>query len=146
MADLKAQAIHSSPLTRDIAASNTFYFCKRHPEADRFDALCEACDVNVFADKDLPFNADPDTNAPIVGVKGWATHFYHEYQPWGDDPKPRISVTGERATQKFETSDLSAEAVQALFDEANTWCRSRREGEFQVLKNEIASFVQGLPQ
>lgn len=146
MADLKAQAVHSSHLTRDIAASNTFYFCGAHPEADRFDALCEACDVNLFADKDLPFNADPDTDAPVVGVKGWATHFYHEYKPWGDDLKPRISVTGERATQKFETSDLSAEAVEALFDEANAWCRSRREGEFQVLKNEIASFVEGLPQ
>ena len=145
MEALKAQAINTSPLEREIAASNTFYFCKEHPNPARFVALCEACSVDFYANKDLPFNADPDTEAPIVGVKGWATHFYHEYKPWDDDPEPRITVTGERAYQKFETDDLTVSAIESLFDEANAWCQDRRAGEFQVLKNEIESFVGGLP-
>lgn len=146
MADLKEQAVNASPLVREIAASNTFFFCKAHPEPDRYDALCEACEVNLFADKDLPFNANPDTDAPIVGVKGYATHFYHEYKPWGDDPKPRISATGERGTKKFETKELTVDAVQELFEDANMWCRARRKGEFLVLKDEIKPFIEGLPE
>lgn len=145
MAAFKAQVIDASPLEREIAASNTFYFCKPHPEPDRYDAICEVCNVDLYADKDLPFNADPDTDAPIVGVKGWATHFYHEFKPWGDDPAPRVSVTGERATQKFETDQLDAASIGALFEAANDWCRSRRSGEFTLLKNEIESFVERLP-
>lgn len=141
----KAQAINASPLKREIAASTTFYFCKAHPEPDRYDALCEICNVDLYADKDLPFNADLDTDAPIVGVKGWATHIYHEYKPWGDDAAPRISATGERASQKFETDELNVQAIESLFEEANSWCRDRRKGEFQVQKNEIESFVGGLP-
>ncbi|MEM9055722.1 MAG: hypothetical protein AAGB16_10395 [Pseudomonadota bacterium] len=146
MADLKEQAVNASPLVREVAASNTFFFCNDHPEPDRYHALCEACEVNLFPDKDLPFRADPDTDAPIVGVKGWATHYYHEYKPWGDDPKPRISATGERATKKFETKELTVEAVQTLFEDANMWCRARRKGEFLILKDEIESFIEGLPE
>lgn len=148
MADLKDQAINASPLKREIAASNTFYSCKPHPEPDRYDAICEACAVDLYPDKNLAFNANPDTEAPIVGVKGWATHFYHEYKPWGGDPKPRISVTGERATQKFESDDLSAPAIREVFDDMNAWCMARRggTGEFHLLKDEIDVFVEGLPQ
>ena len=141
----KAQAIGASPLIREIAASNTFYFCKPHPEPDRFVALCEVCNVDLYADKDLPFNADPDTDAPVIGVKGWATHFYHEFKPWDEGTEPRISVTGERATQKFETNELTTPAIEAVFEAANGWCQARRSGEFQILKNEIESFVGRLP-
>ncbi|MHA7900127.1 MAG: hypothetical protein ACX94B_09700 [Henriciella sp.] len=145
MEDFKQQAINQSPYEREIAASTTFYFCADHPNPDRFVALCEVCNVDLYADKDLPFNADPDTDAPIVGVKGWATHFYHEFKPWGDDPKPRVSVTGERASERFATNTMTVEAIEALFSEANAWCTSRRDGDFQVQKNEIAVFVEGLP-
>ena len=144
MAGSKAQAVAGSPLVREIAASNRFYYCEEHPEPDRFVALCEVCNVDVYADKDLPFNADPDTDAPIVGVKGWATHFYHEFKPRDDDPTPRIAVTGERATQKFESSDLTVEAIEALFASADEWCQGRGTGEYRLLKNEIAAFVEGV--
>jgi hypothetical protein len=143
MADFKAQAINHSPLQREIAASVTFYSCAEHPSAD-FDALCEVCNVDLYPDKNLAFNEDPDTEAPVMGVKGWATHFYHEYKPWGDDPEPRISSTGERASKKFETTSLSKRAINVLFDEANAWCQDRRDGEFQVLKDEVDAFVEGL--
>lgn len=146
MTDFKKQAVHASPLNREIAASNTFFFCKPHPEPDRYVALCEACDVNLYPDKDLPFNAPRDTDAPIVGVKGWATHSYHEYKPRGDNPKPRISATGERGTQQFKTRELTVDAVQTLFDDANMWCRARRKGEFLVLKDEIKPFIEGLSE
>lgn len=146
MDEFKRQAQTISPVNRAIAASDTFFFCKAHPEADRFDALCEICNVDLYADKDLPFNADPDTDAPIVGVKGWATHFYHEYKPRDGDPNPRIAVTGEHASQKFTTRDLRSDAIEALFADANAWCQARGEGEFRVLKNEIETFVGGLPQ
>lgn len=144
MADFKTQAIEASPLVREIAASNRFFFCKDHPQPDRFVAICEVCNVDFYPDKDLPFNADPDTEAPIIGVKGWATHFYHEFKPRDGDPKPRITVTGERATQRFETSDLTVEAIETLFASANEWCEARGAGEYRLLKNEISAFVEGL--
>ena len=143
MAEFKEQAINQSPLNREIAASVTFYSCGEHPNAD-YDAICEVCNVDLYPDKNLAFNENPDTEAPIVGVKGWATHYYHEYKPWGDDPNPRISSTGERASKKFETTSLSKRAINVLFDEANVWCQDRRDGEFQVLKDEVDAFVEGL--
>ena len=146
MASYKEQALNASPLKREIVASETFYFCREHPNADRFDALCEICNVDFYPDKDLPFNADPDADAPIIGVKGWATHFYHEFKPRDGDPMPRIAVTGERASQKFETTDLSEQAIRALFEDANAWCAARGAGELRVTKNEIAAFVGGLAQ
>ena len=121
----------------------TFFSCDAHPNPDRYDAICEVCNVDVYPDKDLPFNADPDTEAPIVGVKGWATHYYHEFKPWGDDPEPRISSTGERASQKFETTSISIRAINVLFDEANAWCRERGDGEQTILKREVVAFVEG---
>lgn len=143
MLDWKDQAVNASPLVRQIAASNTFYFCDRHPEPERYDAICEACDVDLFVDKDLPVTADPDQAAPIVGLKVFATHFYHEYKPWGDDPKPRISVSGERASQTFRTKEVSAAAARDFFDQGNAWCRGRRDGEFHVLKDEIETYFSG---
>lgn len=143
MESFKAQAVANAPLEREIAASVTFFSCDEHPNPDRFDAICEVCNVDFYPDKDLPFNADPDTDAPVVGVKGWATHYYHEFKPWGDDPEPRISVTGERASQKFETTSLSVRAINVLFDEANAWCRERGDGEQTILKREIEAFVEG---
>lgn len=145
MDDLKAQAINTSPLERQIAASNTFYFCKDHPQPERFDALCEVCNVDFYPDKDLPFNADPDTEADIVGVKGWATHFFHEYKPRDVDPRPRIAVTGERAYETFKTRELTVEGIERVFEAANAWCQDRAPGEYRLLKNEIETFVAGLP-
>ncbi|MEM7330246.1 MAG: hypothetical protein AAF437_15995 [Pseudomonadota bacterium] len=146
MTALKQQALDVSPLKREIAASDTFFSCNAHPEPDRYDAICEICNVDLFPDKDLPFNADPETDAPVVGVKGWATHYYHEFKPRDGVPEPRISATGERASEKFETRDLSVAAIQALFDEANAWCKARGDGEFRLLKNDIVSFVDGVAQ
>lgn len=140
------EALSASPLKREIAASDLFLGCKPHPEKDRFDAICDVCNVDIYADKDLPFNADPDTDAPIVGVKGWATHFYHELKNDADTGAPKIIVTGERATKSYATRALDGKAIQSLFDEANAWCQARESGEFRVLKNEIESFVGGLPQ
>lgn len=141
--DFKAQAVGHSPLVREIAASNTFYRCSEHPDADAYDGLCEACDVGLYADKDLPATADPDQDAPIVGLKVFATHFYHEYKPWGDNPNPRISSTGERGTKTFRTSEVNALAARDLFEQANAWCQERRKGEFLVLKDEIDTYFAG---
>ena len=141
---LKAQVINASPLKREIAASAHFYFCGEHPQSDRFVALCEVCNVDLYADKDLPFNADPDTDAPIVGVKGWATHFYHEFQQNGEEPEPRLVVTGERDSKRYETKDLSVSGIKALFSDANNWCVNAGAGEFVLLKDDISTFVEGL--
>jgi len=138
---LKDQVIEASPLEREIAASAFFYFCGEHPLSERFVALCEVCNVDLYADKDLPFNADPDTDAPIVGVKGWATHYYHEFEQQGDESEPRIGVTGERASQRFETKDLSAAAIRDLFADANSWCTGIGDGKFVLLKDDIDAFV-----
>lgn len=141
MADFKRQAVEVSPVTNAIAASNTFYFCGAHPQADRFDALCEACDVDLYFDKDLPFNADPAQDAPVVGLKAYATHYYHEYKPWHEGEAPRITVTGERGRRKFEAREVTPEAAHDLFDQANAWCQARRDGEFLVRKEEIDAMI-----
>lgn len=139
----KEVALDVSPLNREIAASDTFLGCKAHPEREKFEAICDVCNVDFYADKDLPFNADPDTEAPVVGMKGWATHFYHEIERDAEDDVLRVAITGERASEKFATRELNGDTVQALFDEANAWCQARGRGEFRVLKNDIESFVQG---
>ena len=143
MAEFKAQAIKASPLQREIAASVTFYSCDEHPD-EGYDAICEVCNVDLYPDKNLAFNENPDTEAPIIGVKGWATHYYHEFKPWGDEPEPRISSTGERASKKFETTSLSKRAINVLFDSANAWCQQRQDGEFHELKDDVDAFVEGL--
>ncbi|MEM9180855.1 MAG: hypothetical protein AAGA89_14165 [Pseudomonadota bacterium] len=140
----KQAALGVSPLNREIAASESFIECRVLPETEKFGAICDVCNVDFYPDKDLPFNADPDTEAPIIGVKGWATHFYHEIDRANAGAAPKIAVTGERATKRFGTSVLEAEAIQALFDEANAWCQAREKGELRVLKNDIEGFVGGL--
>lgn len=144
MDGLKEQVIAASPVEREIAASALFYNCGKHPFSESFVAYCEVCNVDLYADKDLPFNADPDTDAPIVGVKGWATHFYHEFEQDGVDGEPRIAVTGERASQKFETQDLSVPAITDLFADANGWCMGIGDGEFVLLRDDIEEFVEGV--
>jgi hypothetical protein len=142
----KDVALDVSPLVREIAASDTFLACKAHPRVDRFEAICDVCNVDFYPDKDLPFSADPDTDAPVIGVKGWATHFYHEIERNADDDSLRVVVTGERASEKFETRELNANTVQALFDEANAWCQARGDGEFRVLRNDIEPFIERVSQ
>ncbi|MEL7032414.1 MAG: hypothetical protein AAGL97_02145 [Pseudomonadota bacterium] len=142
----KQAALGVSPLNREIAASESFIECRVLPQSEYYGAICDVCNVDLYADKDLPFNADPDTEAPIIGVKGWATHFYHEIERAEADLAPKIGATGERASKRFETSTLEIEAIETLFDEANAWCQARESGEFRELKNEIEAFVGGLPQ
>ena len=139
----KDAAINASPLQREIAASVTFYSCDEYT-SDGYVAMCEVCNVDLYPDKNLAFNENPDTEAPVVGVKGWATHYYHAFKPGADGEPPRISSTGERASKKFETTSLSKRAINVLFDEANAWCQARRSGEFQVLKDDVNAFVEGL--
>lgn len=138
----KDVALSVSPLVREIAASDTFLGCKAHPNSDRFEAICDVCNVDFYGDKDLPFNADPDTDASIVGVKGWATHFYHEIERDPADNVLRVVVTGERDSEKFATTDLNADAIQSLFDDANAWCQARGKGEFRLLKYDIDPFLE----
>lgn len=143
MADFKEMAINASPVQREVAASVTFYSCDEHKQ-DGYAAICEVCNVDLYPNKNLAFNENPDTEAPIIGVKGWATHYYHEFRSLAESEPPQISSTGERGSKKFETTSLSKRAINVLFDEANAWCRERRDGEFQVLKDEVDAFVEGL--
>lgn len=140
MEPYKQEALSVSPLKREIAAADIYLGCKPHPRKDRFDAICDVCNVDLYPDKDLPFNADPDIDAPIVGVRGWATHFYHEIETDPNTGMPSVAITGERASEKFETRELDSATIHALFDEATAWCRARGVGEFRLLKNEIDAF------
>ncbi|MEM9055108.1 MAG: hypothetical protein AAGB16_07270, partial [Pseudomonadota bacterium] len=116
MAGYKEQAINVTPIQNAIASSNTFYFCKAHP-SKQFDILCEACDVSLHDDVDEAGN--------VVGMKAWATHYYHELKPWNEGEAPRITTTGERADEKFVASEPAAAAAHIIFEKANTWCQVR---------------------
>lgn len=137
MAEYKAQAVNSTPITNAIASSNTLYFCKDHP-GDRFDILCEACDVSL--------HDDVNEAGDIVGMTAWATHDYHELKPWEDGEAPRIAVSGERGDARFVADEPTAEASQAVFEAANAWCQTRRPGEFLIRKNEIEALFAGEAQ
>lgn len=133
MSEFKEQAVTVTPVKNAIASSNTFYFCKAHP-SERFDLLCEACDVSL--------HDDVDDAGKVIGMKAWATHYYHELKPWNEGEAPRITTSGERADEKFIALEPTAIAARTIFNEANAWCQARREGEFLVRKDEVDAFFE----
>lgn len=127
-AEFKTDAVNATPISRAVAASNTFYFCKEHPESDRYSVLCEACDVTLHGGK---------TSQSQDGLVVYASHVRHDLRPRDDNPRPRLSRSGDVASETYRSETAFVEDAKRLFSEANAWCQSRQEGEFVILKNEI---------
>ena len=127
-AEFKTDAVNATPTSRAVAASNTFYFCNEHPEPDRYTILCEACDVTLHRRK---------SGQSQDGLVVYASHVRHDLRPRDDNPRPRLSRTGDVASETYRSETASVEDAKRLFSEANDWCQSRQKGEFVILKNEI---------
>ncbi|MEM8615972.1 MAG: hypothetical protein AAGF20_03450 [Pseudomonadota bacterium] len=127
MAGYKQQAIDATPTRNAIAASNTFYFCKPHPRADRYAILCEICDVTVH--KRVRDN-EPDSLIVYAGV------VQHDLKA-RDRGEIKISRSKDRIENNLRSAVVDVETAKALFSEANEWCQAQANGEFQILKDEI---------
>lgn len=136
-AEFKADAVDWTPISRAIAASNTFYFCKAHPKPDRYDVLCEACHVTLHADV---------KDGSVGSLVAYASHMHHDLKPRGDIERPRISRSGDVAVETLRSEVGSKTEAKRLFGEANDWCKGRRDGEFKILKNDIELTFEGFSQ
>ena len=120
--------VGNTPTERAIAASSTFFSCRKGKEADQY--WCYACEVTLHG---------TDEGALVA----YASDYEHMLKPWEAGEAPRISVTGEVSNEKFESSDFSAAAAHRIFGEANAWCKGRRKGSFHLLKDEIDTYFSG---
>ena len=125
----EADVVDHTPTERAMAASSTFFNCRKGKEAEQY--MCYACEVTVH-------DADED------GLVAYATDFEHMLEPWEPGESPRISVTGERGSESFTSGERTAAAAHRIFDEANAWCKARqKKGTFHLLKDEIDTYFSG---
>ena len=120
--------VGNTPTERAIAASSTFYSCRKGKEAEQY--WCYACEVTLH---------DTDEG----GLVAYATDYEHMLKPWEDGEAPRISVTGEVGSERFLRDVQTAGAAHEMFDAANAWCKGRRKGSFHLLKDEIDTYFAG---
>lgn len=123
----------SMPVQPSIAVANTFYFC-RDVSADETEITCEACDVTLH-------EVEAGSGA-LSGFRATATHFVHTLKPRRAGGPPRLSISGERGSEGFETGAVTREAAHSVFRQANDWCRRRKAGNFQLRKDAIEAFFQ----
>ncbi|NBC20882.1 MAG: hypothetical protein GVY06_07545 [Alphaproteobacteria bacterium] len=123
----------SMPLEPSIAVANTFYFC-RDVSGDETEIICEACDATLH-------EVEAGSGA-LSGFRATATHFVHTLTPPSEGGPPRLGLSDERGSERFETGALTLEAAHSVFREANDWCRRRKAGNFQMRKDAIEAFFQ----
>lgn len=121
----------SVPVEHSIAVANVFYFC-RDVSGDETEIACEACDVTLH-------EIESDAGE-LEGFRADATHFEHLLKPRQEGERPRLSRSGERAAERFETGELTREAAYRVFREGNDWCRRRRPGNLELRKDAIEAF------
>ena len=128
MSAYKQQTIDATPTKNAVAASNTFHFCKPHPQPDRYAILCEACDVTVHVKRaeGIPF-----------GLVAYASVMEHDLKVRDGEDEIKISRSFDAIDEDFRSDKFDAETARDLFSQANDWCQSQADGEFQILKDEI---------
>jgi len=108
----------SMPVEPSIAVANTFYFC-RDVSGDETEIICEACDATLH-------EVEARSGA-LSGFRATATHFVHTLTPPSEGRPPRLGLSDERGSERFETGALTLEAAHSVFREANDWCRRNTE-------------------
>ena len=122
------QVVKHTPTEYAMAASSTFFNCRNGKEAQEY--MCYACEVTLHEKDDGTLVA-------------YASDYEHKLKPWEEGGEPRITVTGERGSEKFTSDEASAAEAHKMFDAANAWCKGRGKGSFHLLKDEIDTYFSG---